>query len=289
MILGAFFVIIINSGGGIMERKSVFNRSKKKFTCDDFYLALNNLLCNFSMKGYHGYEGINRYFKYSSVSRGYSSIEDMMHRNTSLKTSDSEDWYFTDKDDVFCYIEIIVSTILHYESEVRLGKSGYVSDLARKSNSLSVLDLCSEYLTQHGMKFFFEDEYASIVSSKVALNINEIENNKVRKSILSYFHYSTLEDIEEKRKELKYIDTFLDGQKTENVITNSLLGRNTSERYSFFMNNFQIRHDNTIVGGKHFFEKFTQMGKKEIIDLYDFIYSYAVGIYVFLEKAGVLK
>lgn len=95
-------------------------------------------------------------------------------------------------------IEIIVNCFYNFKNNVF--RSGHFEDQEIANRNIKILfDAIRTFLLSNGYKLVENNVRLSLVENEIAVDIEEIENEKLRNEIISFYDYKNANDVEEKK------------------------------------------------------------------------------------------
>ena len=273
-----------------MNYKTIFltrpKKENKKEFCQRIVKLLNEI--EFCSDGYVYNDGkrmLNAMFKYSKFNNGYSSIDDMLNE---ADKSYANIFELCNKDsnnitieDILINIDIISNFIYEYKRTEQV----YFYKEQTAINTIEVIvKAINEFLLCNGYKLEYDEEKEQvfIVDNEIGININEINDEKIKSEVISYYDYKNANDIEEKKKIIVNVISKLENRKNDVA---KVMGKSIADMFSNYANNFNLRHNNIDEHYKKYYnEKIALLTDEDVLKWWDYIFAFIINIYLSLDK-----
>ena len=273
-----------------MQYKTIFGRKPKKENKKEFCKRIVELLNNIEyISDRHiysnGFYMINDMFRFSNLNNGYVDINDLLNESDKsisnifdlCKASND----VITEDEILVNIDIIVNCLFNFKNS----DDRHFSDNKRAMEIVDIIaKAIKEYLLSYGyvLKYDNEKEQFFIVENDIAIDIEEIEDKKLKSEIISYYDYKIVNDLEEKRKIIVNLIGKLESRKND---ISKVMGSKIADMFSNYANNFNLRHNNIDEDYKKYYnEKIAKMSKEEILEWWNYIFAFMINIYMSLDK-----
>lgn len=261
------------------------SKNKKEF-CQRIISLLDEV--EFCSDGYvynDGQRMLNVMFKYCKLNNGYASIDDLLNEADKpyasifdlCKINNSN----IDDEEILVNIDILVNSL--YDFKKTNDRYFY-----RESKAIETIDILlkavNQYLLSNGYKLEYDEdkEQVFIVDNEIAIDIEEIEDEKLKSEIISFYDYKNAKDVEEKKKIMLILIGKLESRKND---IEKLLGSKIADMFSNYANNLNLRHNNISESYKKYYNKaVADLSEEEIIKWYDYVFAFMINIYLSLDK-----
>lgn len=275
-----------------MAYTTIFKTKPKKENKNRFCKRISNLLeeievvnVNDSNVIINGKKMLNFMFKYMPFNIGYTDIDDLLKEaNDSYgnifdlcKQIDENIWDI----ELLSNIEIIVNCFYNFKSNEYGYGYFYKKDKALKNIKI-MFDAIREFLLSNGYKLVESKDRLNIVENEIAIDVEEIEDEKLKSEIVSFYDYKNANDVEEKKKIMLILIGKLESRKQE---IENMLGAKVADMFSNYVNNLNLRHNNISEEYKKYYNKaVADLNDEEIINWYDYVFAFIINIYLSLDK-----
>lgn len=273
-----------------MAYKTIFGVKPKKENKKEFCRRIVNLLDDiaFCDKGYGVYKDGRRMldvmFKYNKFNNGYISIDDILNEADNSYTNIFdivEKKNIINEEDILVNIDLIVNCLNNF---VKTTDRHFYNENDAIENIAIIFKASKEYLLKLGYKLFYDENKSQflIIENEIAIDIEEITEEKIRTEVENFYDYKNSNDIDEKKKIMLILIGNLESRK--NDIAN-LVSSKIADTFSNYANNFNLRHNNISPNYKKYFNKeISELTEEEILKWYDYIFAFMLNIYLSLEK-----
>lgn len=233
----------------------------------------------------NGWKMLNHLFKYEKINMGYSNIDDLLSEADdnfcNIYELCTKDEYWMTDNELLSNIEIIINCFYTFKDNEY--KYGYFN---KKENSLKNIEILFNavraFLLSNGYKLVKVGERLSIIENEMAIDIEEIENKKLKEEIINFYDYKNASDLEEKKKTILILIGKLENRKKD---IGKLLGAKVADIFSNYANNLNLRHNNVSEEYKKYYnKKVAELNEEEIIKWYDYVFAFMINIYMNLNK-----
>ena len=232
----------------------------------------------------NGKRMLNTLFKYSKLNSGFSSIDDLISESENkfkdiFELSNLPDSFIT-KENILFNIDIIVNCLNFPQNKIR---SFYNYSLAQENLEI-ILKAIKNYLLGNNLKLEYNEEKGQffILPNNLVIDIENIENKKVKTDVINFYDYKNENNLDEKKRIL--FDLIFDLETKRKDISN-LFGKNTSEILFSYANNINIRHNNCDESNKkNYRPKIKELNEEELKNWYNYILPFALNVYLNLDK-----
>ena len=236
-------------GDLIMVYSTIFKTKPKKDNKQEFCQRIVSLLneVEFCIDGRiynNGEIMLNTMFKYSKFNNGYNSIDDLLNEaNKHYKNIFKLSTIATpniDDEMILVNIDILVNCL--YEFEETNNRHFY-----KRNKAIETLDILlkavNQYLLVNGYKLENDEDKRQvfIVDNDAAIDIEGIDDEKLRSDIISFYDYKNADDIEEKKKIILILIGKLESRKDE---ISEKFGSKIADMVGNYANNLNLRHIN---------------------------------------------
>lgn len=269
---------------------TVFKTKPKKENKVEFCERICSLLdeIEFCSDGYvynNGEKMLNVMFKYSKLNNGYANIDDLLNEANSPYESIfrlrkfSND--FIDDEEILANIDILVNSLYGFKKT----DDRY---FYRERKALEIIDILfkaiNEYLLSNGYKLKYDDdkEQIFIIDNEIAIDVEEIEDKRIKSEIISFYDYKNANDAEEKKKIMLILIGKLESRKKD---IDKIFGSKIADMFSNYANNLNLRHNNITEEYKKYYNKaVADLSTEEIIKWYDYVFAFMINLYLNLDK-----
>lgn len=274
-----------------MSYTTIFKTKPKKENKNNFCNRICDLLSNISVVDNNDYivlsgkKMIDYLFKYSSFNTGYVNIDDILREANEnynnifnlCKQTDNNIW----DDELLANIEIIVNCFYNFKNNVF--RSGHFEDQETANRNIKILfDAIRAFLLSNGYKLVENNGRLNLVENEIAVDIEEIENEKLRNEIISFYDYKNANDVEEKKKIMLILIGKLESRKND---IDKILGSRIADMFSNYANNLDLRHNNINEEYKKYYNKtVAELSNEEKIKWYDYVFAFMINIYLSIDK-----
>ena len=274
-----------------MSYTTIFKTKPKKENKNNFCNRICDLLSNISVVDNNDYivlsgkKMIDYLFKYSSFNTGYVNIDDILKEANEnynnifnlCKQTDNNIW----DDELLANIEIIVNCFYNFKNNVF--RSGHFGDQETANRNIKILfDAIRAFLLSNGYKLVENNGRLNLVENEIAVDIEEIENEKLRNEIISFYDYKNANDVEEKKKIMLILIGKLESRKND---IDKILGSRIADMLSNYYNNLDLRHNNINEEYKKYYNKtVAELSNEEKIKWYDYVFAFMINIYLSIDK-----
>lgn len=274
-----------------MSYTTIFKTKPKKENKNNFCNRICDLLSNISVVDNNDYivlsgkKMIDYLFKYSSFNTGYVNIDDILKEANEnynnifnlCKQTDNNIW----DDELLANIEIIVNCFYNFKNNVF--RSGHFGDQETANRNIKILfDAIRAFLLSNGYKLVENNGRLNLVENEIAVDIEEIENEKLRNEIISFYDYKNANDVEEKKKIMLILIGKLESRKND---IDKILGSRIADMFSNYANNLDLRHNNINEEYKKYYNKtVAELSNEEKIKWYDYVFAFMINIYLSIDK-----
>ena len=271
-----------------MAYKTVFNTKPKKENKQEFCNRIVELLNSISYKenGYSYRDGrqmLESMFRYCPLNKGYSSIKDLLYE-ANINYCDIfklRDSYEISDEEIFVNIDIIVNCFYSFKKNAH-------RHFTNENDAFEIIELMFKainiYLLSYGYKLVFNEEERKvlIVETEIAIDINDINDEKLKNEVINFYNYKNANDIEEKKKIMLILIGDLESRKNK---IEKILGSRIADMFTNYVNNFNLRHNNISEEYKKYYNKpIASLNDEELIKWYDYIFAFMINIYMSLDK-----
>lgn len=271
-----------------MAYNSIFStkpkKENKKQFCNRIATLLNSIcFCDDGYIGNNGLKMLNTIFRYNKFNNGYSNINDLLmeanvnYRNI-FKLCEMDD---INEDEMLSNIDIITNCLYSFKEN---DKRYYYDSKDAKKTVLLIFEAISQYLLSCGYKLVYDEEDTRflILENEIAVDVNEIEDEKIRRDVIEFYNYKNTKDLEEKKKIILILAGNLESRKNE---IGKILGTKIADMLSNYINNFNLRHNNISENFKSKYRKtISELNEDDMLKWYDYIYAFMINIYLSLDK-----
>ena len=224
-------------------------------------------------------------FKYASFNIGYKDIDDLLKEANDnygnvfdlCRQIDENIW----DNELLSNIEIIVNCFYGFKSNEYGYGYYYKKDKALKNIEL-LFNAIREFLLINGYKLVESEDRLCIVDNEIAIDIEEIEDEKLKNKIIIFYDYKNANDVEEKKKIMLILIGKLESRKND---IEKFFGTKIADMFSNYANNLNLRHNNISESYKKCYNKaVADLSEEEIIKWYDYVFAFMINIYLSLDK-----
>ena len=273
-----------------MQYKTIFGRKPKKENKKEFCKRIVELLNNIEyISDRHiysnGFYMINDMFRLSNLNNGYVDIDDLLNESDeSFKNifdlCKSNNYEITEEE-ILINIDIIVNCLFNFKDN----NNRYFYN---KEKAFEIVDIIAraikEYLLGYGyvLRYDEEKEQFFIVENDIAIDLDEIDDMKLKSEIISYYDYKNVDDLEEKKKVIFSLISKLESRKND---ISKIMGNKIADMFSNYANNFNLRHNNVDENYKKYYNKqIADMNEEEILKWWNYIFAFMINVYLNLNK-----
>lgn len=230
-----------------------------------------------------GYKMLNYLFKYSKVNTGYTDIEDLLFEANEnycdiFDLCKKDEHWITDEE-ILANIEIVVNCFYSF-------KDSKCSEFWNKEKALKNIEIMFNairaFLLDVGYKLVENEDRLCIVNNEIAIDMEEIEDEKLKSEIISFYDYKNANDVEEKKKIMLILIGKLESRKKD---IEKLLGSKIADMFSNYANNLNLRHNNISESYKKYYNKaVADLSEEEIVKWYDYVFAFMINIYMTLDN-----
>lgn len=275
-----------------MAYTTIFKTKPKKENKNKFCKRISSLLndievvnVNDSNVILNGKEMLDFMFKYAPFNAGYKDIDDLLKEASDnygnifdlCRQIDVNIW----DNELLSNIEIIVNCFYGFKSNEYGYGYYYKKDKALKNIEL-LFNAIREFLLSNGYKLAESEDRLCIVDNEIAIDMEEIEDEKLKSEIINFYDYKNAAVAEEKKKIMLILIGKLEGRKND---IEKLLGSKIADMFSNYANNLNLRHNNISEDYKKYYNKaVADLSEEEIIKWYDYVFAFMINIYLSLDK-----
>lgn len=273
-----------------MQYKSIFGRKPKKENKKEFCQRIAELLNHIEYVSdgsiySNGFYMLNDMFRFSNLNNGYVDIDDLLNENDETYKNifdlcKSNNYEITEEE-VLINIDIIVNCLFNF-------KDSNNRHFYNKEKAFEIINIIAkaikEYLLCYGyvLKYDEEKKQFFIVENDIAIDLNEIDDMKLKSEIISYYDYKNVNDLEEKKKIIFSLISKLESRKND---ISKIMGNKIADMFSNYANNFNLRHNNVDENYKKYYNKqIADMNEEEILKWWNYIFAFMINIYLNLNK-----
>lgn len=273
-----------------MAYTTIFKTKPKKENKREFCQRITSLLneIEFCIDNYiykDGEKMLNVMFKYCKLNNGYASIDDLLNEADEsyanifdlCKTNNSN----IDDEEILVNIDILVNSLYDF----RKTDDRYFYKESKAIETIDVLlKAINQYLLSNGYKLEYDKdkEQVFIVNNEIAIDIEDVDDEKLKSEIISFYDYKKASDIEEKKKIILILIGKLESRKND---IDKLLGTKIADMFSNYANNLNLRHNNVSVDYKKYYNKsVAELNNEDILKWYDYVFAFMVNIYISIDK-----
>ena len=270
-----------------MGYSTIFKTKPKKENKINFCKRITNLLDDIYIMDsqstvLNGWEMLNYLFKHATVNAGYASVDDLLmeadeNYNNIYQMCKNDEYWITD-DELLANIEIIINCFygLDIEDVYYFKKDDILKNIELLFGAIK------EFLLCYGYKLEESSDRLCIVENEIAIDVENIENAKIKDEVISFYDYKNANDIEEKKKVMSILIGNLESRKNDIA---KLLGSKIADMLSNYVNNLNLRHNNIDESYKKYYNKaVADLSKEEMIKWYDYVFAFMINIYLSLDK-----
>lgn len=261
------------------------SKNKKEF-CQRIVSLLDEV--EFCSDGYVYNDGrrmLNAMFKYCKLNNGYASIDDLLNEADKPYASIFDLCEINnaniDDEEILVNIDILVNSL--YDFKKTNDRYFYKESKAIETINI-LLKAVNQYLLSNGYKLEYDEdkEQVFIVDNEIAVDMEEIEDEKLKSEIISFYDYKNANDVEEKKKIMLILIGKLESRKND---IEKLLGSKIADMFSNYANNLNLRHNNVSESYKKYYNKeVADLSEEEIVKWYDYVFAFMINIYLSLDK-----
>ena len=271
-----------------MLYKTIFDTKPKKDNKNAFCKRIVKLLdniefCDNGSLYSDGERMLDSMFRYSKLNMGYMNINDLLKEaNYNYKDIFKlSNWHLIEDEEILINIDIIINCLYGFK------KSDYIYFYNEEDayNSIRLIFEAIEcFLLSMGYKLIINEEKRQIfiIENEMGIDIEQVENEKLRHEIISFYNYKNANDNNEKKKILLILIGNLESRKKE---IEKKLGKKIADMFGFYANNFDLRHNNIDKNYKTYYnETIANLSEEEKLKWYDYIFAFMLNIYISLSK-----
>lgn len=275
----------------MMAYTTIFKTKPKKENKNRFCERISYLLNDIEVVNVNdnvilnGKEMLNFMFMYAPFNVGYKDIDDLLKEANNhyenifdlCRQIDVNIGYT----ELLSNVEIIVNCFYSFKSDESGYGYFYKKDKALKNIKI-MFDAIKLFLLSCGYKLVKNEDKLSIVDNEVAIDMEKIEEEKLKSEIISFYDYKNANDVEEKKKIMLILIGKLESRKND---IEKLLGSKIADMFSNYANNLNLRHNNISESYKKYYNKaVANLSKKELVKWYDYVFAFMINIYLSLDK-----
>ena len=224
-------------------------------------------------------------FRHVAFNIGYTDIDDLLKEANNnygnifalCRQADEDIW----DNELLSNIEIIVNCFYSFENN-EYGYGYYYKKEKALKNIELLFNAIRAFLLSNGYKLVEGENRLSIVENEIAIDIEDIEDEKIKSEIISFYDYKNANDIEEKKKIMLILIGKLESRKND---IEKLLGSKIADMFSNYANNLNLRHNNISESYKKYYNKaVADLSEEEIVKWYDYVFAFMINIYLSLDK-----
>lgn len=278
-----------------MAYKTIFGIKPKKENKIEFCRRIVNLLddIEFCIDGYVYNDGkrmMDNMFKYNELNTGYINIDDLLNEAdvpyTNIFNLIKMESFNISEEEILVNIDLIVNCLGGFK---KTSSRYFYNESNAIENIHIIFNAIKEYLLKCGYKIFYDEDknQYNIIENEIAIDIDEIAEEKVKSEVINFYDYRNSKDIDEKKKILLILIGNLESKKKD---IEKLIGSKIADMFSNYANNFNLRHNNISEKYKKYYNKeIANMNEEEILNWYDYIFAFMMNIYLSLEKLTDVK
>lgn len=273
-----------------MLYKSIFGRKPKKENKKEFCQRIVELLNHIEYVSdgsiySNGFYMLNDMFRFSNLNNGYVDIDDLLNESDEsfeniFDLCNSNNYEITEEE-ILINIDIIVNCLFNF-------KDNNNRHFYNKEKAFEIVDIIAraikEYLLGYGyvLRYDEEKEQFFIVENDIAIDLDEIDDMKLKSEIISYYDYKNVDDLEEKKKVMFSLISKLESRKND---ISKIMGNKIADMFSNYANNFNLRHNNVDENYKKYYNKqIADMNEEEILKWWNYIFAFMINVYLNLNK-----
>lgn len=273
-----------------MSYKTIFRVKPKKENKKEFCQRIVNWLnaIEFCSDGYVYNDGkimLNSMFKYSKFNIGYSNINDLLNEADKPYADIFELCKIEngniDDEEILVNIDIISNCLYDFKKT----EDRYFYNDRKAFETIEVMmKAINEFLLCNGYKLEYDEkkEQVFIIDNDIGIDIDEIDDEKIKSEIISYYDYKNANDIDEKKKIIVNLISKLESRKND---IEKIMGTRIADMFSNYANNFNLRHNNIDKKYKKYYnETIYNLSEEEILEWWNFIFAFMINIYMNLDK-----
>lgn len=269
-----------------MAYTSIFNTKPKKENANSFCQRIVELLNNiyFCEDNYvdnNGKKMLNCMFKYCNLNTGYSNIDDLIkeksvkYRNIFELCNSAE----IDQEELLINIDIIANCLFTFKPK---SNRHFWNPVKAEEIILLIFKCIDQYLLSLGYRLKSENNQLFIIENEIAIDVNKIDDDKIREEVINFYDYKNAKNLEEKEKILMLLFKKLESKKNK---ISTIMGNSIASTLNNYANNIHIRHDNKTSSYKKCYnEKINDLTDEELLNWYNYIFVFTLNIYLNLEK-----
>jgi len=277
-----------------MVYKSIFGVKPKKENKKQFCKRVVSLLngIGYVSNGYIYHDGlfmINDIFKYSDLNNGYVDVDDMLKEcNPSYKNifKLANDFVVITEEEILINTDIIFNCLYSFKGD----HNRYFDDRDDALKTINILvTAIKEYLLTCGYKLSLNEEENRfyIMDNDIAVDVSEINDLRLKNDIMNYYDYRNAKDKEEKKR---IIVALCDKLESRKIDISSKFGSKINDMIGSYVNNVQLRHDNSNEKNKSKYKKKVAcLSDEQLIRWYDYIFSFLLNVYINLDRVDEIN
>ena len=275
-----------------MSYTTIFKVKPKKENKNRFCKRISNLLEDIEVVDIYseniilnGKQMLDFLFRHVAFNIGYTDIDDLLKEANNnygnifalCRQAEEDIW----DNELLSNIEIIVNCFYSFENN-EYGYGYYYKKEKALKNIELLFNAIRAFLLSNGYKLVEGENRLSIVENEIAIDIEDIEDEKIKSEIISFYDYKNANDIEEKKKIMLILIGKLESRKND---IEKLLGSKIADMFSNYANNLNLRHNNISESYKKYYNKaVADLSEEEIVKWYDYVFAFMINIYLSLDK-----
>lgn len=273
-----------------MAYATIFKTKPKKENKKEFCQRIVSLLdeVEFCIDGYVHNDGrkmLDVMFKYCKLNDGYASIDDLLNEADKPYANIFDLCRINnaniDDEEILVNIDILVNSLYDFKKT----RDRYFYNESKAIETIDILlKAVNQYLLSNGYKLEYDDDKKQvfIVDNEIVIDMEEIEDEKLKSEIISFYDYKNANDVEEKKKVMLILIGKLESRKND---IEKLLGSKIADMFSNYANNLNLRHNNISESYKKYYNKaVADLSEEEIVNWYDYVFAFMINIYLSLDK-----
>ena len=273
-----------------MSYKTIFRVKPKKENKKEFCQRIVNWLnsiefCSDKHIYSDGKRMLNVMFRYSKFNNGYSDIDDLLNEANKLYANIFElckiDNESIDDEEILVNIDIISNCLYDFK---RTEDRHFYNDRKAFETIEIMMKAINEFLLCNGYKLEYDEEKEQvfIIDNDIEIDIDEIEDDKIKSEIISYYDYRNANDMDEKKKTIFNLISKLESRKND---IEEIMGTRIADMFTNYANNFNLRHNNTDKKYKKYYNaSIDDLNEEEILKWWNYIFAFMINIYMNLDK-----
>ena len=273
-----------------MSYKTIFRVKPKKENKREFCKRMVEWLyaIEYCSDGYVYNDGkrmLNNMFKYSKFNNGYANINDLLNEADKpyadifdLCNVDNNN---IDDEEILVNIDIISNCLYDFKKT----EDRYFYN---ESKAFEIIEMMmkaiNEFLLSNGYKLQYDEDKQQIfiIDNDIGIDLDEIDDDKIKSEIICYYDYRNANDIDEKKK---VIVSLIGKLESRNNDISNIMGEKIADTFSNYANNFNLRHNNIDENYKKYYnKKIAELSEEEILKWWDYIFAFMINIYMNLDK-----